>query len=114
MSENFYNTLGLDEKATKEEIKKAYRSLQMKYHPDKNQQSQEAISMTQKINEAYETLGDEQKREEYDQMKNNPFTRMNSYGPHNMEGQMDDIFKMFFGGGGRRRLIGECRPVRGR
>ena len=50
MSENFYNILGVSENATKDEIKKSYRSLQMKYHPDKNNGSQEAINMTQKIN----------------------------------------------------------------
>lgn len=101
MSENFYNILGVGENATKDEIKKAYRGLQMKYHPDKNPGSQEAISMTQKINEAYEVLGDEQKKAEYDMMRNNPnpFTRMNSQGGAGMEVPMDDIFSMFFGGG---------------
>ena len=98
MSENFYNILGVNEKATKEEIKKAYRSLQMKYHPDKNPGSQEAITMTQKINEAYETLGDEQKRHEYDMNKNNPFIRMNSHAPHsNVDIPLNDIFNMMFG-----------------
>ena len=50
MSESFYKILGVDEKSSKEDIKKAYRGLQMKFHPDKNQGSQEAISMTQKLN----------------------------------------------------------------
>ena len=101
MSENFYNILGVSENATKDEIKKAYRGLQMKYHPDKNPGNQEAINMTQRINEAYETLGDEQKKQEYDMMRNNPnpFMRMNSHGGGGMEMPMDDIFKMFFGGG---------------
>jgi DnaJ-class molecular chaperone len=100
MSENFYNILGVSENASKDEIKKAYRGLQMKFHPDKNPGSQEAINMTQKINEAYETLGDEQKKAEYDIMRNNPnpFMRMNSHGGGGMEVPMDDIFKMFFGG----------------
>jgi DnaJ-class molecular chaperone len=102
MSENFYNILGVNENATKDEIKKAYRSLQMKYHPDKNQSSQDSINMTQKINEAYETLGDENKKQEYDMMRNNPnpFMRMNSHGGGGMEVPMDDIFNMFFGGVG--------------
>ena len=49
MSENYYNILGVNEKASKDEIKKAYRSLQMKWHPDKNHGNQDAINMTQKI-----------------------------------------------------------------
>jgi DnaJ family protein B protein 4 len=98
MSENFYNILGVNENASREEIKKAYRSLQMKYHPDKNPGSQEAISMTQKINEAYETLSDDQKKQEYDMMRNNPFMRMNSHGPHshNVDIPLNDIFNMMF------------------
>jgi len=101
MSENFYNILGVGENSTKEEIKKAWRTLQYKWHPDKNNQSQESINMTQKINEAYETLGDEQRKEEYDMMRNNPnpFARMASQSG-GMEVPMDDIFSMFFGGGG--------------
>ena len=98
MAENFYNILGVSENATKDEIKKAYRSLQMKYHPDKNPGSQESINMTQKINEAYETLGDEQKKQEYDMMRNNPFMKMDSQGPHNMDVPLNDIFNLMFGG----------------
>lgn len=96
MAENFYNILGVSEKSTKDEIKKAYRSLQMKYHPDKNPGNQESINMTQKINEAYETLSDEKKKEEYDMMRNNPFMKIDSRGPHNMDVPLNDIFNMFF------------------
>ena len=98
MSENFYNILGVEEKATKEEIKKAYRGLQMKWHPDKNQGSDESKRMSEKINGAYEVLGDDEKRDEYDNSRNNPFARMNSQGGGGMEVPMDDILNMFFGG----------------
>jgi len=99
MTENFYNILGVSDKSTKDEIKKAYRALQMKYHPDRNQGSLETVGMTQKINEAYETLGDEQKRSAYDNsiLNPNPFRRMN--GQHSStEVPIDDIFNMLFGG----------------
>jgi len=99
MSENFYEILGVNENSTKDEIKKAYRVLQMKYHPDKNSNTSESISMTQKINQAYETLGDVQKRQEYDLLRNNkgnPFMRMSSSN-RGMDVPIDDIFNMFFG-----------------
>jgi DnaJ-class molecular chaperone len=100
MSENFYNVLGVNEKASKDEIKKAYRALQMKYHPDRNQGSQESNDMTQKINEAYETLGDDNKRQQYDNVRNNPnpFVHMNMNGNPGMEANIDEMFNMFFGG----------------
>lgn len=100
MAENYYNILGVNENSTRDEIKKAYRNLQMRYHPDKNQGSQEAINMTQKINEAYEVLGDPEKKAEYDMMKANPFARMNSNGMSmnmGMNMPMNDLFNVFFG-----------------
>jgi DnaJ-class molecular chaperone len=116
MVENFYNILGVGEKSSQDEIKKAYRKLQMKWHPDKNPGNQEAINMTQKINEAYETLSDERSREEYDNP--NFFTRMNSMGGQGMdrmdrmggmggmEVPIDDILNMFFGGGSMGSTMG--------
>ncbi len=100
MAENYYTILGINENASPEEIKKAYRALQMKWHPDKNAGSQESINMTQKLNEAYETLGDEQKKEEYDfNRKNpNPFARMSGGGGvHHVN--VNDLFGSIFGGG---------------
>jgi DnaJ-class molecular chaperone len=97
MAENFYNILGVSENATKDEIKKAYRSLQMKYHPDKNQGSQEAISMTQKINEAYETLSDAEKKQQYDMTRNNPFFSQGLNSHRGEDIPLNDIFNMMFG-----------------
>ena len=101
MSSNFYEILGLPEKSSQDEIKKAYRSLSLKYHPDKTQNNPELLDKYQKINEAYETLGDEQKRREYDAMNNNPFFRMGM--GHNQVpvppdfANIDSIFSSIFG-----------------
>ena len=102
MSESFYNILGVPETASKDEIKKAYRSLSLKLHPDRNPNNSEAVGKFQKINEAYETLGDDQKKEEYDMMNKNPFLRMAQQGGggQNMGmpfQDMDDIFSALFG-----------------
>jgi DnaJ-class molecular chaperone len=103
MSETFYNILGVNENATKEEIKKAYRSLSMKYHPDKNRSAPNATQIFQKLTEAYETLGDDQKRKEYDMMNNNPFFKMGGQfsdgSGGGMEVPIDDLLHAFFGGG---------------
>lgn len=64
---DYYKTLGVDRKATADEIKKAYRKLAMKYHPDRNKGNREAEEKFKEINEAYEVLGDASKRARYDQ-----------------------------------------------
>jgi len=68
-TENFYNILGVEENSTQEEIKKAYRKKAVEHHPDKGGSEEEF----KKISEAYDMLGDEQKRKQYDNQKNNPF-----------------------------------------
>jgi len=99
MSSTHYETLEVPETASMEEIKKSYRKLSLKYHPDRNQGQVEMVAKFQKINEAYETLGDEQKREEYDMMNKNPFAKM--MGNHNdmgmNMGNIDEIFSNLFG-----------------
>ena len=92
MSRTHYQTLGIDNTATDVEIKKAYRSLSLKYHPDRNQSS-DATVMFQEISTAYEILGDPEKKKEYDNEGNG--TKMNPFqGFHNM----DNIFNMMFSG----------------
>jgi DnaJ-class molecular chaperone len=98
--DDYYNTLGVSENASADEIKKAYRGLSLKYHPDRTQGDVEKAKLFQKINEAYETLGDPEKRQQYNMQKNNPFMRMNSFGGNGEPNiNMNDIFQsMFFGG----------------
>jgi curved DNA-binding protein len=63
---DYYNTLGVGRKASEAEIKKAYRSLAKKYHPDVNKDNKAAEEKFKEVQEAYDTLGDKKKREQYD------------------------------------------------
>ena len=63
---DYYKVLGVDRTATKEQIKKAYRSLALKYHPDRNQGDQQAEEKFKELNEAYQVLSDPEKRTRYD------------------------------------------------
>ena len=107
---DFYKILEVDENASQEEIKKSYRKLSLIHHPDKNPGDTNSYKF-KAISEAYETLGDPAKRNEYNMSRRNPFMGgmspgmggPNMGGP-NMGGMapgmggVDDIFKMFFGG----------------
>lgn len=90
-NESFYRLLGIDKKASAEEVRKAFKKLAIKHHPDKGGDQEKF----KEICRAYEILSDAEKRQVYDQ-----------YGEKGLEGQggsdPSDIFDMFFGGGGRR------------
>ena len=75
-TENLYETLGVNENATQDEIKKSYRRLVKEKHPDAGGNEEEF----KKISVAYDTLGDEGKRKQYDDQKNNPFSNMGGMG----------------------------------
>ena len=64
---DYYEVLGVDKNASQDEIKKAYRKLAIKYHPDRNPGDKEAESKFKEAAEAYEVLHDENKRAQYDQ-----------------------------------------------
>ena len=100
---DYYQILGIDKNASKEEIKKAYRKKALKYHPDKNPDNPEAAEKFKKVSEAYEVLSDDNKRQIYD-----------NYGEEGLKGQgfgggagfasMEEALRTFmgaFGGGGK-------------
>jgi DnaJ family protein B protein 4 len=70
---NLYEALGLTESASQEEIKKAYRKLSLQYHPDRNNNSPESTAKFQSISAAYDIIGDDDKRKQYDMQSKMPF-----------------------------------------
>lgn len=101
-SDNLYDILGVDKTASTEDIKKAYRKLSLLHHPDRNNGSDESKGRFQKIQHAYETLGNEEKRKQYDQPQPHMFQHTHGGGMH-MNINPDEIFNFFsknmFGGG---------------
>ncbi|MDB5281976.1 MAG: molecular chaperone DnaJ [Bacteroidota bacterium] len=96
---DFYEILEVPKTATKEEIKKAYRKVALKFHPDRNQGDKAAEEKFKEAAEAYEILSDEQKREKYDRYGH---ASMNGGGGGGDYQNMEDIFRNFgdiFGGG---------------
>jgi curved DNA-binding protein len=106
---DYYKILGVDKNASQDAIKKSYRKLAKKYHPDANPGNKTAEEMFKDINEAYEVLGDPDKRKKYDRFGNamNFQNGMNfdpsQFGHYEFRGSpngFSDFFNMFFGDGG--------------
>ena len=117
---DYYKTLGVDKKASSEEIKKAYRKLARKYHPDRNPDDKEAEARFKEVSQAHDVLGDPEKRKQYDN-GTGPFAT--SAGPGGGFGgfgnfdfdasSMGDILSNLFGGAGGRGRRQRERAERG-
>ena len=117
MAKGYYEILGISKKASQEEIKKSYKKLAMKYHPDVSKEKDSAEKF-KKISEAYAVLSDDEKRKQYDTFGSDAFSQAYSqediFRGFNFEdifggsfGGGGSIFDMFFGGGNRsRRRVG--------
>ncbi|MEJ2665030.1 MAG: DnaJ domain-containing protein [Spirochaetia bacterium] len=119
---DYYEVLGVQRTATKDEIKKAYRKLAIQYHPDRNPGNKDAEEKFKEATEAYEILADDKKRQTYDQFGFAGIEGMGS-GAHDFSsvfrdfedifGDFSGIFDSFFGGGTRRRSSSRSNRMRG-
>jgi len=106
---DYYEVLGVGKGVSDEEIKKSYRKLAVKFHPDKNPQDQAAEERFKEIGEAYEVLSDPQKRAAYDQYGHAAFDARSRAGARGFGGFHDpfEVFREVFGGGGGGSIFDE-------
>jgi curved DNA-binding protein len=102
MAEDYYQVLGVDKKASADVIKKAYRKLALKWHPDKNPNNKSAEEKFKKISEAYAVLSNDEKRQQYDQFGSaDQFRQQYSQEDIFRDFDLDEILRGFGFGGGR-------------
>ncbi len=114
MADDYYNILGISKSASDAEIKKAYRKLAMKYHPDKTKGNKELEDKFKKISEAYAVLSDPEKRKQYDTYGSADFQQRYSQEDIFRNFDLGDILKEFgFGGSGEGFPLPSAKPAPG-
>lgn len=108
MTMDYYSTLGLRPDSSAEEIKKVYRKLAMQYHPDRNGGNPESEERLKEINEAYQILGDEEKRRIYDLQYRLPFENYTFY-EGGVDGDFVSVLRKFSQMGLNLKRAGGCR-----
>ena len=108
-----YATLGVSKTATQDEIKKAYRKLALKYHPDKTNGDKESEELFKKISDSYTVLSDAKKREEYDRPASNPWSS-SGFGETSNGFGFDEFVKNFSDSEFRKRSFDRARKTQGR
>jgi curved DNA-binding protein len=103
-AKDYYDILGVNKKASDEEIKRAYRKMAMKYHPDRNPNKKEAEERFKEINEAYAVLSDQEKRKQYDTFGAEGFRQRFTQEDIFRGFDFDEILSGLFGGRGRREF----------
>ena len=103
---DYYDVLGINKSATEDEIKKAYKKMALKYHPDRNKEA-DAEAKFKEVNEAYSVLSDKDKKEKYDRFG------FNGLDGNNIPADFDDIFSSIFGMGSSFDMFGDGFPFGG-
>lgn len=107
---DYYGLLGVEREASGEEIKKAYRKLAMEYHPDRNQDKPDCEERLKEVNEAYQVLGDEEKRRPYDLIFRQYFNKHIHF-QEDLSSDLTEILRAFSRGAFGLRGFGGCRGM---